>query len=715
MPAMLVIAVLIVVGITGTLVTVSVVQNSARQQFNASVITQLQGISRDIKDDQADTESLAKSYELALRQSRTARADYQPWLKQVYDNIIRRDADLNMVAIALRVDGADRTAFEAARSAEFNKPFEITVSNDSGHVTREGERAEYYPIVFIEPEKTGSQYTGIDTASQPALNKAFKQSAEQERPVISGPLKTKVESAGAVSYAVVSPIVSSRDAGTDNPVPAASTIGFVLEYNSMTRLVEEAIGINSGVLNLMIFDDASANPDSPVVAAGEKTPSTSLSALLRNGNNYRRVFTFEGHKWTVVAVPDEQTSSLSFVILFAVTANIVFILLVGSYLFSSTRRTLVLENVESALRHSNSDLVLWADQAKTRTRELTLLSELSDMLQACDRESEAFLSISLFVPKMFEKMSGAIYLLDADHHTAENKMVWGESPPGIETFEFDECLGLRKGAAYQVDDVGHSLICEHIKEPKPAAYICIPMTAQSQPFGLFYLSVGLINDAPSAGNPLDHQISQETYELATTVAKNIALTLANIGLRERLKEQSITDPLTRLFNRRFMDDMLEREIKRAKRAQTDIGMIMMDIDLFKTVNDTYGHDAGDLVLRTLASFLKSSVRAEDIVCRYGGEEFLLILLGSSLENTLRRAESIRETAEAINHVYNGVDLGKITVSAGVAIYPEDGADRDSLVTAADSALYSAKRAGRNRVKSAHEVTRKKRAPKKEQD
>ncbi len=164
-----------------------------------------------------------------------------------------------------------------------------------------------------------------------------------------------------------------------------------------------------------------------------------------------------------------------------------------------------------------------------------------------------------------------------------------------------------------------------------------------------------------------------------------------------LRQLSIRDPLTGLFNRRYLDETLPRELQRAIRQRQSIGVIMLDIDHFKQCNDTYGHDAGDTVLRTIGDFLQSHTRGADIACRYGGEEFTLVLPGATLEATRQRAEEIHTGVKRLSVSHHERRLNTVTISVGVAVFPNHGATADMLIKAADRFLYQAKRAGRDRV------------------
>jgi diguanylate cyclase (GGDEF)-like protein/PAS domain S-box-containing protein len=164
-----------------------------------------------------------------------------------------------------------------------------------------------------------------------------------------------------------------------------------------------------------------------------------------------------------------------------------------------------------------------------------------------------------------------------------------------------------------------------------------------------------------------------------------------------LREQSVRDYLTGLFNRRYMEETLERELQRANRKHLSLGLIMLDVDGFKNYNDTWGHAAGDAILQELAKLLREHVRGEDIASRYGGDEFIIVLPDASRETTRARAELIRESVHHFHIAFEGQTLEAITLSLGVAVYPEDGSNSAAVLRAVDDALYRAKHRGRDRV------------------
>ncbi len=174
-------------------------------------------------------------------------------------------------------------------------------------------------------------------------------------------------------------------------------------------------------------------------------------------------------------------------------------------------------------------------------------------------------------------------------------------------------------------------------------------------------------------------------------------------LQERLREQAIRDPLTGLYNRRIFNDFLDRDLAHAHRGQSSFTVVLIDIDHFKKVNDTFGHHAGDDVLRAISHLLQSQTRATDTVCRFGGEEFILIFPGMALEEAVRRVETMRKTFEEMVVEHEGQQICA-TFSAGIAVYPDHGVNGNAVVSAADRALYRAKSAGRNCVVTSDEVT-----------
>jgi diguanylate cyclase (GGDEF)-like protein len=342
---------------------------------------------------------------------------------------------------------------------------------------------------------------------------------------------------------------------------------------------------------------------------------------------------------------------------------------------------------EKELQEANEQLIKWVDELEQRNREIMLLSEMSDFLQACLSVEEAKSVICTLIKLLFPNIDGGVFLKSTSNKFVEPVATWGTVPTEQTPFATFECWALRRSRVHWVEDIACGLACPHLQvHPLPAASVCIPMLAQGETLGLLYLRTQEPGQFPIAKR-----------QLAVTVAEQIALALANLKLRENLREQSIRDPLTGLFNRRYLEESLEREVSRAERKHHPLGIIMLDVDHFKKFNDKFGHNAGDAVLRELGQFLLKHIRGSDIACRYGGEELTLILPEAPLEILKQRAEQLREAVKHLK-VHNPQEMvGVITLSIGVACFPEHGLTGEAVLEAADAALYRAKEEGRDRV------------------
>jgi diguanylate cyclase (GGDEF)-like protein len=210
------------------------------------------------------------------------------------------------------------------------------------------------------------------------------------------------------------------------------------------------------------------------------------------------------------------------------------------------------------------------------------------------------------------------------------------------------------------------------------------------------VSLQMTRDRQQQGSATS-SLGEAERRLAALLAKQGALAIWNLKLRESLHNQSICDSLTGLFNRRYMEESLEREFSRANRGKTSVAIVMMDLDHFKRFNDTFGHQAGDTLLRALGDLLKRNTRGQDIACRYGGEEFALVLTDSSLDGAYKRAEILRQQVKQLSVEYEGQLLGAVSISMGVALFPDHGTTMGDVLRASDQALYTAKREGRDRV------------------
>lgn len=328
-----------------------------------------------------------------------------------------------------------------------------------------------------------------------------------------------------------------------------------------------------------------------------------------------------------------------------------------------------------------------------RMFEMGLLNQFAGALQACVSPDEAFAMIPDLTSQLLPEYAGAVYLIRESRDAVEAKATWGPMPASAaEPFAPQKCRALRDGRLYSVADYRSTTPCEHLAGESGGPYLCIPLITHGDTLGVLHLR----RTQPVAEHEQD-VLGETGHALAEAVADHISLNLGNLRLREMLRSQSIHDPLTGLFNRRYLEESMARELSRAARDRYPVGVIMLDIDHFKQFNDTSGHDAGDAVLREVGELLRTGIRGGDIACRYGGEEFIAILPGAPIDATRWRAEQLRASIERRRVTYRDGLLEPVTVSLGIAVYPEHGDTYEDLVRSADAALYLAKRDGRNRV------------------
>ena len=349
---------------------------------------------------------------------------------------------------------------------------------------------------------------------------------------------------------------------------------------------------------------------------------------------------------------------------------------------STSERLAQLIAANEILRHQVAQLA-------KQNQETALLSKMNDFLQSSTNEAEAYSVISETAAQLFPEDSGAVFVLSPSRDVLEAAVVWGALPPASLVFLPSECWAHRRGQSHLV--LSHEQRCPHTANDGHM-YVCLPLLAQGETLGILH-----ILDGRAKADQADEARMTEKCRVARILADHIGLGIANLKLRITMRDLSIRDPLTGLFNRRYMEEALAQEQHRAKRNDTQMAVIMIDIDHFKVFNDTYGHDAGDAVLRELGAFFKKHVRGGDIACRYGGEEFILILSPSTAAGARQRAENIREDAALLSVKHAGRDLSAITLSLGLAIFPDHASEAAALIKAADVALYQAKGEGRNRV------------------
>ncbi len=326
-------------------------------------------------------------------------------------------------------------------------------------------------------------------------------------------------------------------------------------------------------------------------------------------------------------------------------------------------------------------------ELQSAATDLRELSQFASMLQSCTRSEEALQLTTHVMVRLLPGTGGSIYRVRASRDYAEALAHWGGHALASEDMlPVDDCWALRRGQPYLARSRSGDVFCAHVHAPVPegAASACIPLMAQGVQLGFIFVS------APDEG-------FMSRLHIIDTAAEQLAMGLSNLQLQERLRIQSIRDPVTGLFNRRYLEESLGRELARCQRRGLPLALMMLDLDHFKRFNDTHGHAGGDALLVGLGKLLQGLSRQEDIACRYGGEEFTLILPEASPEAAMARAEQIRVAVSELRVQHLGTELPAATVSIGVAgLLPHDNTP-ESLLQRADAALYAAKRNGRDRV------------------
>jgi diguanylate cyclase (GGDEF)-like protein len=355
---------------------------------------------------------------------------------------------------------------------------------------------------------------------------------------------------------------------------------------------------------------------------------------------------------------------------------------------------------EIQLHTANQELAVRVLELQQRSREISLLSEMGSRLQACKDASEAYAQIGNSAEQLFPKWSGELCVTSSSRTAVETVSEWGEANHGERIFTPDDCWALRRGQPHSFHSEEKASACRHIDPAVVDESLCVPLMAQGEALGVLNLQRKRGQEQQAYGL---RSWGEAERRLASVLAEQVALALGNLKLRESLRNQSICDPLTGLANRRYMEESLEREFSRANRKKSCLAILMLDLDHFKRFNDTFGHQAGDALLRTLGDLLKRNTRGQDIACRYGGEEFALMLTETNLEGALRRANIVRQQVKQLSVEYAGQLLGSVSVSIGVAICPDHGNTMTDVLRAADQALYSAKREGRDRVSASNVV------------
>ncbi|MFO9100344.1 diguanylate cyclase [Legionella pneumophila] len=338
------------------------------------------------------------------------------------------------------------------------------------------------------------------------------------------------------------------------------------------------------------------------------------------------------------------------------------------------------------LQESYEKLANGMKELQKKNEQITLLVEMSDIMLACGSQEELSDVMAKYSQRLLQFSSGYLFIMHPSKNYLEKAASWGNPQPHDLTFTPEQCWAIRLGRIHYAGSSRIELMCSHtmFAEQPELSLLCVPLMAQNDIYGLLYLEVGL-------------EFDENQQLLITAFAELTALALANVRLRENLRYQSIRDPLTGLYNRRYLEDFLFKQLHQAERTKASFAILMLDLDHFKKINDTFGHDAGDLVLKELGQILNSDIRLGDIAARYGGEEFVLLLYDIDAQAAKMKAENLRSAISNLQVKYGAQPVGQITASIGISVYPDDAKSPAEVIEAADKALYQAKNKGRNKV------------------
>ncbi|MBI2785464.1 MAG: diguanylate cyclase [Legionella longbeachae] len=347
---------------------------------------------------------------------------------------------------------------------------------------------------------------------------------------------------------------------------------------------------------------------------------------------------------------------------------------------------------EEKLRQLNEKTMETLNELKLLEHDESLLNKLNRSLQICITPEEAYPRIHLIAQDLFPDLNGGLSIYNKAANQMETVVQWGKEQLLPKIFLPIDCFPIREATTYVVDDPNKSVPCTHYLAPPQGGYMALPLMVQNELIGVIHLLA-------STGRKLPHH----QQDMANSFGNIVKLAIANINLRMSLSELSLHDPLTDLYNRRYLNDILSRELIRIAREKSTLCVAMLDIDNFKKFNDDYSHLAGDEVLKSIGQLLQTSFRDSDISFRFGGEEFIVVLLQTTLDHATNIMEEFRKKLKNTSTYFKGTPLPNITLSIGLAEAPQHGASIEEIIKSADRALYVAKQTGKDKVETCNSV------------
>ena len=345
----------------------------------------------------------------------------------------------------------------------------------------------------------------------------------------------------------------------------------------------------------------------------------------------------------------------------------------------------ITESIEAqrSLTDLNRQLEEKTLELEAKKRELIYLSDMADMLYSCEFEDEVYQVVALTCSKLFPNMSGCINIIANSKNYVQINSTWGSERSSKEVFSLSDCWALRRGKLNLLSPCNAGLMCSHLIPPASGAHLCVPLFGQGEVIGILHI------------NALE-EISREAQQITEIIARTLGIALNNLSIKQRLTYDSLRDGMTQLFNQSYMQNITEQRLAEADRAGQPLSVIFLDIDNFKSYNSHYGHMTANIVLQGLAKLLLKSIRSFDIACRWGGEEFVIVMPNMTLETLRMRVEQLRIDVEQMQLKDGDQILKSITASFGIAV-SEPGITVKDFLNRANQAMLEAKRTGKNRV------------------
>lgn len=455
--------------------------------------------------------------------------------------------------------------------------------------------------------------------------------------------------------------------------------------------------------NFVIFNEAFENKFRSIFG---KRPIIGMSikdALAHLPDQQQKVIehwerALKGEEFTVI---DEFGSSNSNITQYEVTFNSILDeekQLIGASIISREIGKRLEEELK--LKKFTEKLEVSFKEVEKQSKEMSIINDMNNKFRCSSSLDETLAMISLYLKKIIPNSAGMVYLMNNSRNYLEAAAEWNNSAHSDKIFAPDQCWGLRQGNIYFYLDKEDNLPCKHCLDyVNLSPYLCVPLLALNEVVGVLFIQ---LSQTMSKEELLSYY--ETNSSLIQNLSGQIALSISNIKLYEFLKVRSTRDVLTNLHNRSYLNETFDRDIQRAKRNHSSIAVIMMDLDFFKEINDKYGHEAGDIVLREISKMLVSELRSSDIACRYGGEEILIIMYDTQLSFAIEKAEKLRNAI--MQKEFRFVDLVNVSASFGISLFPEDGINSEELIKAADEALYESKHNGRNKVTVYQKPTKK---------